>query len=137
VFDLTGKKIYAGQVAMVTDTSLQLEGKSTPGTILVSNIGFIQTKRSIGHNVVTGFAIGATVFSIFGAATAEPDAAIVGYTAAEGAAAGMLIGATAGVAVGGITALFKKSETFSVDGDTTKWKAFQLMINKKQANKNE
>jgi len=45
VYDLAGKKINKGHVTMVTDTSLQLEGKSAPVSIPVRSIGFIKTKR--------------------------------------------------------------------------------------------
>jgi hypothetical protein len=34
---------------------------------------------------------------------------------------------TPGAAIGGLTILFKKSNTYSINGDSTKWKKFQLM----------
>lgn len=68
--------------------------------------------------------------AILGAASADPDAWILGYTAAEGATAGALLGGTTGAAIGGITILFKNSKTFIIDGEESNWKTFQQMTNK-------
>ena len=68
------------------------------------------------------------LMAILGVASAEPDAMIFGYSAGEGAAVGVLLGAPAGAVIGGITALFKNSSTYIIDGDLVKWKAFSEMI---------
>lgn len=128
VYDLTGKKINKGHVITATDTSLQLEGKSTPVDIPVRRIGFIKTKHSMGNNLLIGSVIGATTLAILGVATAEPDKEIMGYTEGEGAAAGALIGLPIGVAIGRITIAFKNSKTYSINGDIPKWNAFQSLI---------
>ena len=117
---------------MVTDSSLQLKVKSTPIDIPVQKIGSIKTKRSAGHNILIGSIAGASSMAIFGAATADPDE-FLGYTAGEGAAAGILIGAPPGAVIGGITALFKNSRTYLIDGDIMKWKAFQKSISETDA----
>jgi hypothetical protein len=132
VYNLTGQKIYKGDVHMVTDSSLQLKVKSTPIDIPVQKIGSIKTKRSAGHNILIGSIAGASSMAIFGAATADPDE-FLGYTAGEGAAAGILIGAPPGAVIGGITALFKNSRTYLIDGDIMKWKAFQKSISETDA----
>jgi len=50
------------------------------------------------------------------------DDALISSSLATGS--GILMGAT-GAAVGGLTALFKKVETYSIDGDAGKWTSFQ------------
>ena len=128
VYDLQGQKISKGKVLAVTDNSLQI--KSNKGLINfdVQSIGLIKTKRSVGNNILIGSAIGATSMAIFGASTADPDAMFFNYTAGEGASAGFIVGIPLGAAVGGITAIFKNSKTYSIDGDLLKWKVFQDMI---------
>lgn len=127
VYNLTGQKIYRGNVLMVTDTSLQLKGKPETIIIPVRKIGSIKTKRSPGNNILIGSLAGAAAGAAMGIATADPDE-LFGYTSGEGAGAGILLGAPVGAAVGGLTALFKNSNTYLIEGDVTKWKAFQTTI---------
>ena len=128
IYNPSGEKIYKGNVFAVTDTSLLLIGKNAPVNIPVGEIGSIRTKHSAANNLLIGAGIGATTFAIIGAATAEPDAEIFGYTSGEGAAAGALIGLPVGAAIGGLTILFKNSETFIVNGDPVNWKEFQSFV---------
>ncbi len=132
VYNLQGQKISKGKVLSVTDNSLQIKGKRGPMNIDVGSIGLIKTKRSAGNNVLIGSVIGASAIAIYGASTAEPDAWILPYTAAEGAAMGAIVGLPLGAAVGGFTALFKNSKSYSIDGDLLKWKVFQEMITEKK-----
>ena len=128
VYDLNGKKISKGHVVATTDTSLQLEMESRDTVNLaINSIGTIKTKRSAGRNVLMGSLVGAGAFAIFGAATADPDV-FLGYTAAEGAVGGFVLGIPFGAAIGGITVLFKKSGTFVRNGDIKMWKAFHSYI---------
>jgi len=127
VYDLQGKKMDKGRILSISETSLHLNRKGESVEILVINIGSIKTKRSEGHNVLIGAATGATTFAVFGAATAEPDT-FLGYTAAEGAVGGALIGGVAGAVIGGITSLFKNSKSYEINGDKEKWEAFKQMI---------
>ncbi len=124
VYDLQGKKISKGKILSISETSLQLNRKGESMNIPVESIGSIKTKRSAGNNVLFGAATGATTMAILGAATADPDAWIFGYTAGEGAATGALLGGTAGAAIGGITILFKNSKSYEINGDKVKLKAF-------------
>tara|TARA_B100001059_G_C17541187_1_gene430513 strand:- start:146 stop:628 length:483 start_codon:yes stop_codon:yes gene_type:complete len=128
VYDLDGKKIGKGKILSISETSLQLYRKGESVKVKVNGIGSIKTKHSAGNNVLVGAATGATTMAILGAATAEPDAWILGYTAGEGAAAGAFLGGTAGAAIGGITILFKNSKSYEINGDIEKWKAFKEMI---------
>lgn len=135
VYNLSGEKKYKGNVISLTDSSLLLAAKKISDTISVKDIGFIKTKHSAGNNLLIGSLSGAVPVAVIGAATADPDALILGYTAGEGAAAGALIGLAGGVAIGGLTALLKNSETFLINGDLMKWKAFQSYISEKQHGK--
>src|SRR4051812_24827472 len=109
VYDLTGKKVNKGHLLTITDTSLQVKGKSFVD-IPVRSIGSIKTKHLVGNNLLVGSTIGVFSMAIIGAASAEPDAEILGYTAGEGAAAGALIGLPIGAAIGGLTILFQNSK---------------------------
>jgi len=128
VYNLKGKKINTGRVLAATDTSLQLKKESRDTVNLsINTIGRIKTKRSAGHNVLMGSLASAGAFAIYGVATADPDE-FLGYTAGEGAFAGVVLGIPVGAAIGGITVLFKKSGTFVINGKVEQWKAFQSYI---------
>lgn len=134
VYDLNGKKIHAGHVLAVTDSSIQLKANEIR-TIDVREIGYIKTKRSAANNLVIGSLIGATAFAIAGAASAEPDAILLPYSAGEGAILGTFLGLPFGAAVGGLTIPFKKSKTYLISGDLIKWKIFQSVISNKSNKK--
>src|SRR6187402_3544014 len=102
VFDETGKKIQNGFLRSVSDSSLTIQNGEKITEVLSSKISVIKVKRSFGHTVAISSGIGAGAFAIFGAATADPEAWIFGYTAAEGAAAGFITGAFTGAVVGSI-----------------------------------
>ncbi len=125
VFDLQGKKIGKGRITLLTDNNVTLQAKRENGPTLIqmSEIGYIRTHRSGGHNLLIGAAAGAGAFAMIGVATADPDE-FLGYSAAEGALAGAVIGGTAGSVIGALTILFKKSENHTIDGNADKWHAF-------------
>jgi hypothetical protein len=125
VFDFEGKKIGKGYIVVANDSTLELSRSNESKTISLKNINYIKTKRSAGNNVLVGSIAGATTLGILGAATADPDAWIFVYTAAEGALGFGLIGAVGGGAIGGITSVFKNAKTFSIDGNNEKWKRFR------------
>ena len=121
VYNMEGKKISKGHVLFAIDTILGLKKGNKIAKINVSDIGYIKTKRSEGNDVLMGSVIGASSMAILGAASGGPDSF---WTVGAGAAVGVLLGAPAGAAIGGITALFKNSSTYIIDGDLVKWKAF-------------
>lgn len=131
VYNLEGKKINKGKMVNLTDSILTIEKNSISKKIAITEIGFIKTKRSEGNNIVMGTVAGAAFGAILGAATADPDAWILGYTSAEGAIGGGVLGAVGGAAIGGITILFKKSETYVINGNREIWNVFKEMIEKK------
>ncbi|MGB5270276.1 MAG: hypothetical protein WBM77_03750 [Maribacter sp.] len=121
VYDQDGKKISKGRIASVTDTSLITGPREKPVTIEVSRIGLIKTKRSAGHNIFLGAAIGAGTGAILGLATGDDGWFSQGETTGM---AGVLFGIM-GTGVGAISATFKKSDTYYINGEPTKWKAFR------------
>jgi hypothetical protein len=130
VFNFEGKKINKGHVSFVGDSLLGLKKNGNYIEINVKEIGAIKTKRSAGHNILIGSAIGTATGAILGAASADPDAWIFGYTAAEGATGFGLAGALGGAAIGGISIAFKNSTTFTISGDLIKFKIFKETIDK-------
>ena len=94
-------------------------------TIEVSRIGLIKTKRSAGRSIFLGAVIGAGTGTILGLATGGEDE-IRGQ--GDGAAGFGLIMGVMGSGIGAITSIFKKSDTYDIKGDTTKWKAFREVI---------
>ena len=132
VFDLQGKKINKGKIFSISETSLQLIKKGENIKINFSSIGSIKTKRSAGNNLLIGAGVGATTLGIIMARPAEDGWSGDGYSASEGALGGVVLGGISGTAIGGITILFKNSKSYLINGDLSKWKAFQDMITKKR-----
>ncbi len=129
VYDLDGIKISKGRIDSLTDTSLVVVSSEKITTIEVSRIGYIKTKRSAGNNILWGAGIGASTGLIAGAIEGESEG-IFGSTVPveENIIMGTIVLMPVGAAIGAITALIKNSETFSIDGDIIKWKAFREAI---------
>ena len=120
VFDESGKKMHKGFLSQVSDSSLTIRNGEKKLKVPVSKISAIRIKRSFGHTVLISSLVGATGFSIFGAATAEPDAWF-SYSVGEGAAAGFIFGAVAGGAVGSIVAATNKKPILQINMDQKEW----------------
>jgi hypothetical protein len=127
VYDLNGKKTHAGKLYAVTDSTVQLKG-DTGVIIPISSIGFIKTKRAAGNNVLVGSVVGGVVTAILGAATADPNNEILGWTVEEGILLGLITGGMNGAGVGALTALAKKPQTLIVNGDIAKWSAAKAIL---------
>jgi hypothetical protein len=121
VFDETGKKIQNGFLRSVSDSSLTIQNGEKTTEVLVSKISVIKVKRSFGHTVAISSGIGAAGFAIFGAATADPEAWIYGYTAGEGAAIGFIFGTIAGATVGSIIGATNKRPVLQIKMNQEKW----------------
>jgi hypothetical protein len=123
VYDLNGKKIAAGRILTTTDTSVRFR-LMTGDTIdlPIPGVGKLKTRRSAGHNLLAASLAGAGALAIFGAATAEPEAMLFGYSAGEGAALGAILGLPLGAAIGGVSVLFKKVDVYPIKGNLQYWK---------------
>ncbi len=135
VYNLEGKKISKGKLIFVSDTLLILKHNSKFNNLNPMDIGYIKTKRSGGHNVLIGAAIGATTVSVISIASIDPDDGYFIWDATpdnvgEALAVGVVGGGTTGAAIGGITIFFKNSKTFIINGEESNWKTFQQMTNK-------
>lgn len=135
VFDLNGKKFEKGPIGYINDTLLVLNKKKEVIKIKVGTIGKIKTKRSTGHDVLVGSAIGGITLAIVGAATSKEETktgtGIFGdyeYTSGTSGGEGAAIGGTIGLATGALVGLgisaFKMTRTYKIDGDLEKWKSF-------------
>ncbi|MEO5946785.1 MAG: hypothetical protein ABIP79_08215 [Chitinophagaceae bacterium] len=128
IFDEKGKKSYTGFLTQTTDNSIFIFQKNKSVEVPVSKITTIKLRRSFGHTVLITSLIGGAAFAIIGAATAEPDALIFGYTAGEGIAAGLLLGIPAGAAVGSIIAGTRNRPIFTINQNQEDWqKARQVL----------
>ncbi|WP_297696077.1 hypothetical protein [uncultured Eudoraea sp.] len=122
VYDLQGTKISKGRIARITDSSLVVSRGEKPVNLELSKIGFIKTKRSVGNNILYGAAIGAGTGAILGLASGGENE---WWGKGEGAGGfGLILGAM-GAGAGAITAIFKKTKTFSIEGKHSNLKAFQ------------
>jgi hypothetical protein len=133
VYNLEGKKISKGRVVFINDSILALKAINQNLEIKVEHIGFIKTKKSGGHNVLIGALTGAALGALSGATLFEPsppDALIFSLSREDNATIGLIIGAAAGTAVGGATILAKKSKTFIINGDYSKWNDFREIMSK-------
>lgn len=124
VYNLEGKKINKGKMVFANDSILTLNRNGNKVEIKFNDIGKIKTKRSGGHNVLIGSLAGFSLGAIGGVATSDDWL----WTAEEGAYAGGLLGAAGGAAIGGVTAGFKESETYIINGDIVKWKIFRNQL---------
>ena len=127
VYDLKGSKISKGQISLITDTALQL--KNHTDIIPFSEIGFIKTKHSFGHNSLVGGIIGAGIFGIATAVSYSAGSFLDPGLEALGAA---VFGFFSGTIIGAITNVFKKTETIEINGDLNKWEKYVQKVTEKK-----
>ncbi|WP_460218604.1 hypothetical protein [Psychroserpens sp. MEBiC05023] len=123
VYNLDYKKTHKGRVVSISDTLLQLRRNKKITNIPVSSIGKIKTKRSNGHNILTGAAVGSGLAIVFASSSGE-ESFYEGYSGL-----GTLLFGGTGAAVGGITTIFKNSITYHIDGKNENLKVFKEIRN--------
>lgn len=116
-----------GHIVNTTDSSLLLRVKKDTVQLFLNDFNSIKTKRSAGNNVIIGTFAVSGLFAILGAASSDPDA-FLGNTPGSGAALGAIMGLPVGAAIGGLSALFKNSKTFRINGNKSHWQAFRSGI---------
>jgi hypothetical protein len=121
VFDQAGRKINKGYYISSTDSSITLIRNKKESVIPVTKIQTIKLKRSFGAGVWKGSLIGGSVFTGFGAVSAEPEA-IPPVLPGQAAVVGLIGGAAVGGAIGGIIDAVKKRPSFDIQQDPEKWK---------------
>lgn len=126
VFDLDGKKIAKGKLVQVTDSTLLLKKKKETIHISFQNIGFIKTKRSLGHKVGMGTVIGAsTMATLFAISNSGSSSNFVSSSGASGLIVGSVVGAPSGALVGVISSIIKKPKMIQINGNKDQWQAFK------------
>jgi hypothetical protein len=129
VFDVNGSKIGKGTLIDLTDTSLVISG-SNGLEIPYTRIGFIKTRRSIGHTIIKSGSIVAGFTAILLTVSGSAGAGVTyggggfsyHFSAGDILAISMLSGGIYGTMIGGVTALLRKPLTFPVNGDERQWR---------------
>ncbi|HEX7905308.1 MAG TPA: hypothetical protein VF487_15655 [Chitinophagaceae bacterium] len=121
VYNEAGQKTHKGYLLQITDTSLTISLNEENIEVPVSQITTIKLRRSFGHTLGITMLIGAGSMAILGAATADPDAWIFGYTVAEGVAAGLIFGSATGAAAGAVIAGSKHRPVFKINRNPENW----------------
>lgn len=117
VYNNQGEKIAKGKILNITDEALILKKGSSSITVNITDIMYIKTKRTNGHNVLIGGLAGSGL-------------ALYGVSQSDGWGTAIAIIftpvlATIGSGIGYITTLFKNSQHYSIQGDPIKWQAFK------------
>jgi hypothetical protein len=129
VYDEVGKKIFRGFIQRVSDSSLTiLDGSKKTVEVPASMITSLRLKRSFGHTVLITSLIAGGTMAIMGAASADPDAWIFAYGAAEGALMGLVAGGVSGAALGSIISGTQKRPIFKIDRNPENWKKAKLIL---------
>ena len=124
IYNSHGKKIAKGKLLSGTDSTIEIKRGAKNDTLAIRNISFIKTRRSAGHNIAAGTAIGVGVGLVFGIISSsqsknDPDPnSWAGFGTGLAGIASPVVGA----AIGGITAVLRTRETFKINGDLEKWK---------------
>ena len=121
VFDESGHKTHKGFITATSDNSLTLMQNKMETEIPITQIAAIKLKRSFGHTLLISSLIGGASFAIVGIATADPDAWLFGYTAGEGAVAGLAFGGTLGLLTGSIAGALSHGQVYNIDMSQEKW----------------
>ncbi|RTL47304.1 MAG: hypothetical protein EKK39_14560 [Sphingobacteriales bacterium] len=127
VYNIEGRKIIHGRDYEITDTTIEFKNKHT--IIPYTEIGFIRTKHSFGHNIGVGSILGIAALGIFSfASNVQSDLFDKGTTVVLFST---LVGAPSGAFVGAIYNGLKKTRRFNINGDFEKWQKFNASFLKK------
>lgn len=138
IFNEEGRKTQKGFLRALSDSGLTLltEEKKLV-TVPLSEIHTIKLKRSFGHTVMITSLIAAGACGILGAASADPEAWIFGYSAAEGALLGITAGAAGGIALGSIISGTINRPVFNIQKDPENWNKVRDVLTRYLPRKNK
>ena len=133
VYSKQGDKINKGRFKFYNDSLLVLERGYKLQQVYIKDIGYIKTKRSAGHNVLVGATSGVAAGVVLGSLNPPTDSSggtftWAGDSAGNELAIGITYGILTGTVVGSITAIFKNSETYIIDGKIENLKIFTNSI---------
>jgi hypothetical protein len=120
VYNKEGQKIAKGKILNITDEALILKRGSSSITIPTTDIMYIKTKKTNGHNMLIGGLAG-TGYVLYGV-TQSSGGGGWGTTIAIILTP---VFAAIGSGIGYITTLFKNSQHYSIQGDPIKWQGFK------------
>ena len=129
IYDLAGNKFLKGYFAGITDSSLFIYKNNRTIEITAANIGYIKTKRSVIHSVLTGTLVGIVPISVLGVSSAKPyryhndiqDTTVEDtfrYTPAQALAAKNITNIPTGTS----PAAFTRRSTFVIHGNRNNWR---------------
>ncbi len=138
IYSANQSKIGKGQLVGTTDSSVLLLKEEKTYEIKYTDIGFIKSKRSIGHSVLTSAVIGAALTTGIGLATNGSSTPRntggisssgtfnwsfnIHFNASDIIVAGVIIGGITGAGIGAILGTLKRSEMFIVNGHPDDWR---------------
>ncbi|WP_136480031.1 hypothetical protein [Cognatitamlana onchidii] len=126
VYNLNDKKIGTGKIAFINDSVIGLRRSEVYRSLFLKDIGRIKTKKSAGNNIAKGALVGTGVGVALAITANEDD--LWPYSRGGAILAFGFSGAFYGAAVGGITAIFKNSEGFIINGDSKRWQLFKESV---------
>ena len=128
IFDEGGKKTHSGFLVGTLDSSVIILKSNNEFEIPITQISTIKLRRSFGHTVLVTSIISGTAMALFGMVTADPDAWVFGYTAGEGAIAGLIFGAGTGVVAGSVIAGTRNRPVFNINMNPEQWMKARILL---------
>ncbi|MCZ4318645.1 hypothetical protein O4H26_06560 [Aequorivita viscosa] len=125
IYNLDGKKINKGRIKTISKTSIELYLKEETIEIPLHKIGKIKTRRSGGNNIAKGAIIGGGSLALVGLLSGDDDKGIIYFSASDKSMMGLIGGGFIGGMVGGITAIFKKADTYIIDANELNLERFK------------
>jgi hypothetical protein len=123
LYNSNNEQIGKGDLLYGSDSSIEVKRNSRLNTFPVQQVAYIKTRRSVGHSILIGAAVGTATGIILIAASAGANTQNSEGTAASfGEALGGVAAPFVGVAAGSIAAAFRKRETIIVNGSAEQWK---------------
>ncbi len=138
VFDTHRSKIGKGTLNSVTDSSIVVAGMEIPYT----RIGFIKTRRSIGHiMIVSGIVVTGTtaLLGVMGNGSGSSTSSSLGgannwdilqFSTGDVLAISAMAGAFGGAIIGGMAALSRNNVVFRIDGNEREWRKVKTELSR-------
>lgn len=123
IYNKHGKKIEKGTIELIADTVIVIENKKHQlQRVLVSEISFIRTRKSVWNSVAVGVGVGGLT-SVWFADKAQA------FGLGDNAAAIAILSGTAAGAIGGfIFGMTGDRGKFIINGDIERWKVVTLEL---------
>jgi hypothetical protein len=122
-YTVAGKKFESGFYGGSTDSSIAVYKNKEKIEIAVSKIGVIRTRRSLGHSMLVGAAIGGVPLGLIGVASGEEPqpGSYYTFTSGQQLKLGLFLGGIFGAAIGSLIHGFQKRTAFIINGSSVRW----------------